>query len=103
MYTFARFVSWVEEVHGKESGYYITYGDSYRDPRAHGQLGVKKAYGSANSVHKLRLAVDVNCIKDGQLVADFYPDMHDQWESMGGAKRIPKDLNHFSFEHNGKR
>lgn len=103
MYTFARFVTWIEEVHGKKNGYIITSGDSYRDPRVHGQMGVKMGYGHRNSAHKLRLAVDINCIKNNALTAEFYSEMHDQWDKMGGAERIPHDLNHFSFEHNGMR
>jgi hypothetical protein len=103
MFTFARFVVWIEEHHAKKHGYIITFGDAFRDPRVHGHIGQKMAYGHPNSAHKLKLAVDINCIKGGKLVADFYPELHDQWDKMGGAERILHDLNHFSFEHNGVR
>ena len=48
-----------------EMGYEVTLGDAYRDPRLHGELGVKKGYGAANSFHKTRLAIDLNLFKDG--------------------------------------
>jgi len=82
----------------------VTFGDAYRDPRLHGAMGEKKAYGAANSVHKLRLAVDLNLIINGKLAqpADYAP-LHDYWDTLGGAERIANDMNHFSFEHNGFR
>lgn len=40
-----------------QQGYELTFGDAYRDPRLHGEMGVKKSYSAANSNHKIRLAV----------------------------------------------
>ena len=51
-----------------ELGYEVTLGDAYRDPRLHGDLGVKKGYGAANSFHKKRLAIDLNLFKDGKFL-----------------------------------
>jgi len=91
-------------LHAKEIGLPLTDGDAYRDPRLHGEFGEKKAYGEANSCHKLRLARDFNLVIDGQLAPpSAYAPLHDYWESIGGSKRILKDMNHFSFEHNGFR
>jgi hypothetical protein len=103
MYTIANLINWVNEDHGRKNGYIITFGDAFRDSRVHGQFGVKQGYGAAHSMHKLRLAVDINCIKNGALTAEFYPAMHDKWDELGGAERIQHDLNHFSFEHEGRR
>lgn len=91
-------------IHAKEIGTPVTYGDAYRDPRLHGDMGIKKGYGSANSCHKLRLAVDLNIVINGKLAPiSAYEKLHDYWDSIGGSKRIETDLNHFSFEHNGYR
>lgn len=86
------------------SGYEATFGDAYRDPRLHGEMGTKAGYGAANSNHKVRLAVDLNLFKDGK----YLPNTEDHqkfgefWESMGGTwgGRF-KDGNHYSMEHNG--
>lgn len=81
-----------------ENGHAVTFGDAYRDPRLHGGLGVKKAYGHRNSCHKLRLAVDLNLIIDGKLAErDDYAPLHDYWDTIGGSERLEYDMNHFSF------
>ena len=78
-------------------GYEVTLGDAYRDPRC--------PYGSEVSLHKLRLAIDLNLFKDGKYLADGsgHDELHDLWDSWGGAKRIKNDLNHYSLEHEGRR
>lgn len=87
-----------------ENNHTVTFGDAYRDPRVHGAWGEKKSYGARNSTHKVRLAVDLNLIVNGKLAqpADYAP-LHDYWDTIGGAKRIADDMNHFSFEHEGFR
>lgn len=102
MIAIAKLILWAEQ-HGKENGYICTLGDAFRDSRVHGPFGVKVGYGSAYSMHKLRLAVDINVIKNGVLTAEFHPALHDEWDRLGGAERIAKDLNHYSFLHNGRR
>lgn len=77
----------------------VTLGDAYRDPRLHGEMGVKKGYGSANSCHKLRLAQDLNIIKEGKIapIAD-YEKLQKYWrENLGGSEMIASDSNHFSW------
>jgi hypothetical protein len=77
-------------------GYQVTFGDAYRDPRC--------PYGQPNSLHKSRLAVDLNVFRDGKYLTtgEQYTDLGEFWESIGGAwgGRF-NDGNHFSFEHNG--
>lgn len=80
------------------NGIELTIGDAYRDPRLHGEVGVKKGYGHARSVHKVRLAVDLNA-KDP---AD-HDVLHDYWDKLGGAPRIAEDMNHYSFSWEGMR
>lgn len=85
-------------------GYELTFGDAFRDPRLHGELGTKKGYGHPKSAHKHRLAVDLNLFKDGQYLAgtEDHRELGEYWESMGGAwgGRF-EDGNHYSLEHGG--
>ena len=85
-------------------GYKLTFGDAYRDPRVHGEMGVKKSYSEGKSAHKHRLAVDFNLFKDGvflQNTEDHAP-LGVYWESLGGVwgGRF-NDGNHYSWEHKG--
>ena len=66
-------------------GYEIRSGDLFRDPRTHGSIGDKKAYGHKNSCHKLKLAIDPNVTKDGvyltgQAATDAHNFLHDFWD-----------------------
>lgn len=97
--TFARMVA---ELINKATamGYEVTLGDAYRDPRLHGEMGVKKGYGAANSFHKLRLAIDINLFKDGVYLpgTDAHRPLGEWWESKGGSwgGRF-NDGNHYSL------
>lgn len=101
-----RFTLMVAELIRKanELGFQTTLGDAYRDPRVHGAMGVKMAYGRANSCHKLRLAIDLNLFRHGVYLtttSDHAP-LGQWWESIGGAwgGRFD-DANHYSLEHEG--
>lgn len=87
-----------------QKGYELTFGDAYRDPRVHGDQGVKKSYSAASSVHKVRLAVDFNLFKDGVFLQNSsdHKELGEYWESMGGTwgGRF-NDGNHYSLEHGG--
>lgn len=89
-----------------DNGYELTFGDAYRDPRLHGQIGWKVGYGAANSCHKLRLAVDFNLFKDGKFLesTEDHRPLGEQWEKLGGTwgGRF-LDGNHYSLEHEGKK
>lgn len=92
------------------NGYELTFGDAYRDPRVHGDAGVKKSYSSANSVHKQRLAVDFNLFKDGKYLTDSeaHRPLGEFWKSLhpdccwGGDFSSP-DGNHYSMEWQGRK
>jgi hypothetical protein len=77
-------------------GYELTFGESYDDD------GVGHMKGS---LHYVRLAQDFNVFKDGVFLTDGtgHKEMHDFWDSIGGAPRIEKDLNHYSLVWEGKR
>lgn len=70
-----------------ENGYELTFGDAYRDPRVHGQVGEKKSYSATNSNHKIRLAVDFNLFKDGKFLTstEDHKPLGEYWESIGGS------------------
>lgn len=62
--------------------------------------------GRGKSLHKLKLAADINLFKDGKYLPsteDHLP-LGEKWESMGGSwgGRF-SDGNHYSLEHEGRR
>lgn len=104
---FVRMVGLLIE-HAYQQGYELTFGDAYRDPRLHGEMGKKGGYGAPNSCHKIRLAVDFNLFKDGKYLTatDDYLPLGLYWESIGGSwggRFKGGDGNHFSLEHEGFR
>lgn len=104
---FTRMIGQLIEYAYKE-GYELTFGDAYRDPRVHGELGQKKSYSAASSNHKVRLAVDFNLFVDGQYITSgdhsAYIKLGEYWESLGGSwgGRF-HDANHFSLEYQGRK
>ena len=89
-----------------ELGYEVTLGDAFRDPRVHGDVGIKKGYGHAKSAHKQKLAIDLNLFKDGVYLpnTEDHKELGKFWESIHELARWGgrfNDGNHYSFEHNG--
>ncbi len=79
-------------------GYQCTLGDAYRDPRC--------PYGSDNSNHHRRLAIDLNLfLSDGTYITDDtgHRELHVFWESIGGCEMIEMDANHYSMLWNGQK
>ena len=78
-----------------QNGYELSFGDAYRDPRVHGEIGKRKSYSSA---------VDFNLFKNGKYLTrtEDYQALGEYWESIGGAwgGRF-NDGNHFSVEFDG--
>jgi hypothetical protein len=101
-------------IRANELGYSVTLGDAYRDQRVHGDWGEKQGYGHPKSVHKLRLAVDLNLFDhDGNYVADTlgHEPLGTFWEALGGRHGLDlrwggrfrkPDGNHYSMAHNGR-
>lgn len=91
-------------------GYGITFGDAYRDRRVFGNVGAAKGYGAPSSLHKRRLAVDLNLFKmiDGEWVycreTEDHKELGEFWESIGGSwgGRF-NDGNHYSLSYNGAK
>ena len=87
-----------------EMGYEYTFGDAFRDTRLHGDFGQKRGYGAAKSLHKLKLAIDLNLFRDGKYLSstEAHRPLGEWWEAQGGTwgGRFG-DGNHYSLEHNG--
>lgn len=83
-----------------EQGYTVRFGEGYDDDG----VGHKK-----NSLHYIKLAIDLNLFKDGVWLdkgiemEKAHNLIHDKWDSLGGADRIMNDLNHYSLEYRGMR
>lgn len=83
-----------------ENGYTMTFGEGYDDDN----IGHMR-----NSNHYIKLAQDINLFLDGVFL-EKGPEMekghgllHDKWDTLGGAQRISKDLNHYSVLYQGRR
>lgn len=85
-------------LHAEMLGYKITLGEAYRDDRVQ--------HGHAKSLHRQRLAIDVNLFLRGKFLQDT--DDHEPlglyWESIGGTwgGRFD-DGNHYSLAHGGMK
>ena len=81
-----------------ENGYEITFGDAYRDERV--------PYGHKSSLHKVRLAIDLNLFKDGEYLVETndHTPLGEYWESIGGTwgGRF-NDGNHYSLTYRGMK
>lgn len=90
-------------------GYELTFGEAYRTPEQ-AQLNAQKGTGVANSLHTVRLAIDLNLFINGkyQTGTGAYRPLGEYWKSLdpeccwGGDFSRP-DGNHFSLAHNGIR
>ena len=102
----SRFVRMIADLiaYAYENGYEMTFAEAYRPPEL-AELYEKQGRGIKNSLHTQRLAIDLNLFKDGNYLTDGsgHNELHDFWDAIGGAKRIAKDLNHYSILHNGTR
>lgn len=91
-----------------ELGFEVTLGDAFRDPRSHGKLGEKIAYGEPYSCHKSKLALDLNLFRDGKYLdkTEDHKPLGEWWEQQhpmacwGGRF---EDGNHYSFTHDGMK
>lgn len=94
-----------------DDGHEATLGDAYRSPEM-AAIYAKQGKGIKNSLHTLRLAMDLNLFKDGKYLSDSksYTVFGEYWESLGktygvnttwGGRFSKPDGNHFSIEHEG--
>ena len=94
---FARMVAQLIN-HATLLGYEVTFGEAWRHPNA--------KHGHPQSLHKQRLAVDLNLFKGGRFLTSTraHKPLGEYWESLGGAwgGRF-QDGNHYSLEHKGRK
>ena len=91
-------------LHIYEQGYQVTHGDAYRDARLHGNLGERKSYSHPYSMHKLRLALDLNLFRNGAYLdtTEAHRPIGEWWERQGRDHRWGGrwgDGNHYSIGH----
>ena|ERR1700741_1755946 len=92
--------------------YAVTLGEGYRTPQQ-AALNAESGSGIANSLHCLRLAIDIQLFRDGQYLSkteDYLP-LGEFWEKLGETEKVPlcwggrfqsrPDGNHFSLSFQG--
>jgi len=97
-----------------EMGFLLTLGEAWRPPEL-AELYAKDGRGISNSLHCIRLTIDLNAFMDGVYLngeEDWHIPLLNKlgalWKSLdkrcawGGDFRR-KDYNHYSFEHEGVR
>lgn len=106
---FARLVSLLI-IEAEERGYEVTLGECYRSPEEAARLAKLKK-GIKNSVHTLKLAIDINLFKDGKYLTstESHKQLGEWWEAQSNNQinccwggRFG-DGNHYSIEHNGRK
>jgi len=93
----SKFVRMVADliIYAYQQGYELTFGDAWaRDGHR------------PNSLHYIRLAIDLNLFKDGKWLKETedHRPLGEYWESIGGVWGGRwGDGNHYSLEHNGRK
>lgn len=99
----ARLISFAES-----RGYELTVGEAWRS-RAAAEANAKKGIGIKNSLHRQRLAIDLNLFKDGVYLrkSEDHRQLGEYWKALdplcrwgGDFKR--RDGNHYSLTHGGR-
>jgi hypothetical protein len=92
-----------------DNGYELTFGEALRTPEQAAHNATTGA-GIANSLHLIRLAIDLNVFKDGvyQTDVDAYRPLAEYWKSLNplnaaGADFSKPDADHFSMSYGGIR
>lgn len=93
-----------------KSGFELTFGEALRTD-AQAAANAKSGAGISNSLHKIRLAIDLNLFVAGIYQTDSaaYKPLGAYWKSLhplcrwGGDFVSRPDGNHFSIEHEGVR
>lgn len=93
--------------HAIESGYEITLGEAWR-PQVAADAYAASGKGIKNSLHKIRLAIDLNLFKGGDFLetSDDHRPLGEWWEQQHELCRWGGrfgDGNHYSLEHEGRK
>lgn len=89
-------------------GFELTVGECYRSPEQ-AALNAQHGSGIANSLHILRLAIDLQLFKEGVYLTDSaaYKSLGEYWKTLdpeaawGGDFKTRVDGNHFSLSYGG--
>lgn len=89
------------------NGYTVTIGEVLRTKKQAAD-NAAAGIGISNSLHLLKLAVDLNIFKDGEFLQtyDELLTVGEIWESLGGSwggRFKNQDCDHFSLSYNGVR
>jgi hypothetical protein len=90
-----------------ESGYELTFAEAYRTPEQ-AALNAKAGKGIAQSLHGMRLAIDLNLFRNGKYLTDSeaHRPLGEYWKTLhpdccwGGDFSKP-DGNHYSMAYGG--
>lgn len=94
--------------HAYMKGYQLRGGELLRtDEQAKANAGT--GIGISNSLHKLKLAIDLNLFRNGEFLgkSEDHKFLGEHWKSLhplcrwGGDFKPRADGNHYSIEHNG--
>lgn len=98
-------------IRARSEGYEVTFGETYRSPEEAERLS-KLGKGIKNSLHTIRLAIDLNLFKDGVYLSstESHRPLGEWWE----RQSIPPDItchwggrfgdgNHYSVGHAGRK
>lgn len=88
-----------------QPGYSLSFGEAYRTLEQ-AALDAQKGIGIRNSLHTVKLAVDLNLFVDGVFQSNLpaYEPMGVYWESLGGSwggRFSSPDADHFSLAFAG--
>jgi hypothetical protein len=93
----------------RQQGYELTFGEAERS-QLQADENARTGAGIANSLHLLRLAIDLNLFIGGtyQTATVAYKPLGEYWKALnplcrwGGDFKSRPDGNHFSLEHEGR-
>jgi hypothetical protein len=88
-------------------GFELTFGEAYRSPEEAARLAAL-GKGIRNSLHTVRLAIDLNLFRDGVYLssAEAHRPLGEWWEQQNPLCRWGgrfSDGNHYSLEHEGRK
>ena len=94
-----------------ESGCQLTFGEAWRSDET-AKANAKSGKGISNSLHRIRLAIDLNLFKNGRFIdsSEGHRKLGEYWKSLGAAYGVKTcwggdfkkpDGNHYSIEHEG--
>ena|SRR3990172_1005048 len=102
-YNVAQLIVWAYE-----QNYAISLGEAQRDPRI-AELNAKEGKGISNSLHLIRLAIDLNLFKDGVFLtaSEDHRPLGTYWKTLHvlnrwGGEFAKPDGNHYAMSHEGR-